>query len=54
MTHRIRIRGVEREFDPNQYAHLVIALAKELAGQEPEVERKEKRDRKRRDQDRER
>ena len=34
--HHIRIRAVEREFDPNKYAHLVIALAKELAAGQPE------------------
>ena len=49
MTHRIRIKGVEREFDPQRYAHLVIALAKELASQEPDAELKAKRPRRRKE-----
>ena len=36
MSKRIIIRGQRKEFDPERYAHLVIALAKELARESEE------------------
>lgn len=46
MGHNVKIRGVEREFDPQRYAHLVIALAKELASREPAAAAPKRRQRK--------
>ena len=32
-SRRVRIKGVEREFDPKRYAAVVIALARHLTAQ---------------------